>query len=843
MSLRLYYPLVRSFIAKAIFFCILSLSLFSTAQAQSKLSDEAFLEKLALYSQSDPTGLLFVHTDKTLYTNNEDLWFSAYLLNSGAVSSESHQILSLALIRESDRIVYLQDKYMMEEGLAFGSLALPDSIPPGNYQLIASTNVLGPDSLPLAIYIQPITIKSITQQDFTAALSLIDTVVTDGAVRAKVMVTVNNPDPKLKPSLAYSVGSYQQKSTPLKSILHTISIPEAQLKQDQPVLLTEITYNKQTQYLSVKLPETKPQGIDVRFFPEGGYLVEGQESLVGWEAKTTDGRPLSASGILYEDGDPIDTLSGNSYGMGAFKLVPEKDKEYTFRITKNDFLSQDTLYKLPVAIQNGVVLRLKDAVVKDTLKMELYSNTPRNVQVLLHNYREGFASFSVQAGSKGGTASVALPSLPKGIATVTVLDEGGRPLAERLFFAHYDRETKVTFHLDKGTYGKKKKVRAKLRVTDPKGKPAKGIVSIAAVQKNRLEVEKRKDVETYVFMEQELGDLPTDPQGRGYGNKEYLEDMLLIKGWRKYTWQGLMGASGETMKAENHAPKIKGQVLRNGKLLKRPIEVNVMRDSLFNMVTTDSLGGFILEQDELLSEPDSKVLFSVNEKNKAGYTVQMEDPYGAINQKLAENIVFPFQGNHDVQSSGDLQMTGLENALALNTVTVTGKRDGSLFGKKAKGSNECGDYVCVNNIFNCAGHFNSSGNRPPIVGRRYVDNTKVVRSSDRAVVDRAELMQGELWMPYVFSYEGACSTENPFVFKVSGIYMDREFYGVNADTDNASEPQYLSTLFWRPGIMLNEKGEADFSFLTGDITGDFTIVVQGVGEGDLISGTEKLIVK
>jgi hypothetical protein len=205
---------------------MLGLLLFNTAQAQSKLSDEAFLEKLVLYRNNDPSGLLFVHTDKTLYTTNEDLWFSAYILKNGAASIESHQILSLALIRESDRSVYLQEKYIMVAGLAFGSLALPDTIPPGNYHLIASTNVLGPDSIPLAVFTQALTIKSITQQDFTATLSLLDTVVTDGAVRAKLMVTVNNPDPKLKPSLAYSVGSYKQKSTPLKSILHTITIPE-----------------------------------------------------------------------------------------------------------------------------------------------------------------------------------------------------------------------------------------------------------------------------------------------------------------------------------------------------------------------------------------------------------------------------------------------------------------------------------------------------------------------------------------------------------------------------------------------------------------------------------------
>lgn len=812
--------------AKSIIFFVFSFLFVGSAQAQNKLSDEAFSEKLSLYGQSDPSGLLFVHTDKTLYTNNEDLWFSAYLLKNGASSLEKHQILSLALIRESDRSVYLQDKYIMVEGLAFGSLALPDSIPPGDYHLIASTNILGPDSIPLAVYTQAITIKSITQQDFKASLSLIDTVVTGGAVRAKLMVTVNNPDPKLKPSFAYSVGSYQQKSTPLKSILHTITIPEEQLKQDQPVLLTEITYNKQTQYLSVKLPETKPKGIDVRFFPEGGYLVEGQKSLVGWEAKTTDGRPLSVTGILYEDGEPIDTLSGNSYGMGRFSLRPDKDKEYTFRINRNDFLDQDTIYKLPASINVGVALRLKNAVVGDTLKMELYSNTPRNVQVLLHNYREGFASFSVQAGPKGGTASVALPSLPKGIANITVLDEEGRPLAERLFFAHYDRGIKATIALDKTSYGKKKKANVKLKVTDPNGKPAQGIISVAAVQKNRLEVDKRKDIETYVFMEHDLGDLPTDPQGSGYGNKEYLEDMLLIQGWRRYTWQGLMETRESRSRIQHHSPEIKGRVLRDGKVLKKPIEVTVIRDTLFNLVATDSMGRFALERDELLSETGNKVLLSVNEKNKTGYTIEIDDPYVHINDRLASNVAFASQGGRNAQGTEDAHLEGLQSALVLNTVTVTSKRDNFIYGRK-RGSNECGDYVCRYGFLNCPVHVGDLDNYSPVKGKAYKDGSKVILPNDEHV-------------PSII-YRG-CLPDPPSVLRISGIYLDREFYGVSLEEEDLSEPQYLSTLFWRAGILLNKKGETEFSFLTGDITGDFNIVVQGVGEGDVISGTGKLIV-
>jgi hypothetical protein len=91
-------------------------------------------------------------------------------------------------------------------------------------------------------------------------------------------------------------------------------------------------------------------------------------------------------------------------------------------------------------------------------------------------------------------------------------------------------------------------------------------------------------------------------------------------------------------------------------------------------------------------------------------------------------------------------------------------------------------------------------------------------------------------------YRG-CLPDPPFVFKIPGINLDREFYGVSLEKEDLSEPQYLSTLFWQAGTLLDKKGETEFSFLTGDITGDFNIIVQGVGEQDLIYGEEKLIVQ
>jgi hypothetical protein len=54
--------------------------------------------------------------------------------------------------------------------------------------LIAFTNVLDKKNQPLVVFKQPITIKSIRQQDFKVTLNLMDTAINDGVARVKVNV-------------------------------------------------------------------------------------------------------------------------------------------------------------------------------------------------------------------------------------------------------------------------------------------------------------------------------------------------------------------------------------------------------------------------------------------------------------------------------------------------------------------------------------------------------------------------------------------------------------------------------------------------------------------------------
>lgn len=83
---------------------------------------------------------LFLHTDKSVYINNEVCWFKIY-----AVDGFFHQPLSLnkvayvELLDEKNQVV-VQEKIEMSDAMGNGSFVLPANIPTGNYQIIAYTN-------------------------------------------------------------------------------------------------------------------------------------------------------------------------------------------------------------------------------------------------------------------------------------------------------------------------------------------------------------------------------------------------------------------------------------------------------------------------------------------------------------------------------------------------------------------------------------------------------------------------------------------------------------------------------------------------------------------------------
>lgn len=67
-------------------------------------------------------------------------------------------------------------------------------------------------------------------------------------------------------------------------------------------------------------------------------------------------------------------------------------------------------------------------------------------------------------------------------------------------------------------------------------------------------------------------------------------------------------------------------------------------------------------------------------------------------------------------------------------------------------------------------------------------------------------------------------------FKIPGFNKVREFYTPNYSVDKKEheKPDYRSTLFWEPNIMLKKEGDNKLEFFTGDNPGQYLIKVEGL---------------
>ena len=768
------------------------------------ISQQQISKKMEWYGAANSSTMLFVHFDKTVYTNNENVWFTAYLLKNSASEIDKHEVLSVALVRDIDSMIVKQDKYLISKGISFGNMVLPDSMITGNYHFQVSTNRVSKGT-PEVVFIQAIVIKTNIDPAFTTAIKLLETGI-PGKKPNQLVVSVTTRDARFLPKpveVSYTYGNISRKTKTNVSGELLFGLLEQPDLRD-PNVYVKVKYGKDSSFISQALPVTIKKAT-VGFFPEGGSLIEEMPCTVAWEVKDHMGAMVALKAQLFKDNQVIDTIETNSYGTGRFVLVPAHNSTYKVKLIHSGFL--DSIYLLPKGLVEGVGMLVNDGVARDTLVVKLISKAHQKIALRLHDFRETFLYKEMDLNAPVKTVRMPLVNVPKGLKTITIFDSLGRPLAERMVFVHYSEEQKVSITSDQQAYGQRKKVTFRLSLT---GIDTVGLVSVACVQDNRLMSKLTTDIESYTYLKKELSALPLAPNGRGYDDKKYLELMLLTKGWRKYSWPEVMRAT-DTFKTFDTLD-VRLKVTKFDKPLKKPVNLGWMRDRTFGFNSTDESGEFRFKKEDLLLEYGQKMWVFASGKNQLDYVVKVDDPYPKLNKAYLKSLVVErVSVPSSVPNNDELMLKNNEKAIRLKEVVITSGKDNSL---NYKGANECGDFVCVANILNCTNHGRGT---PPIPGRTYID--------------------GLGGRPIVYQ---KCGERDHFMVPVAGIYTRKEFY-VDAHEDPL-EPAFVSTLYWNHAVLLDAKGQ-EFTFYTGDITGKFRIVVQGMTNNDLIYGQHFFDVK
>ncbi|MBT2561742.1 hypothetical protein J7E50_12945 [Pedobacter sp. ISL-68] len=594
-----------------------------------------------------------------------------------------------------------------------------------------------------------------------------------------------------------------------------IDYPADKVTAANNLLTISIKKGNHNRYVKFELPIRNSPKYQVGFYPEGGYLITDLMSKVGFEIKDGTGAGIKARGVLYEDNAAVDTIATSSMGIGAFYLMPKSLKHYIVKLLVNG--QQAMSYHLPLALNKGVALSTPSAIGNDEFKTQLEANVNANVHVLVHNFSDIFlqTTLALKAG-KMQNIRFNLDSVPVGLHTITVLDSNYKPLAERIFFAHYDRINQVMVEPDKSEYQTRGQVNLKLKITDKVNTPLSGLVSIACVRANRLLPSNNNTIVDAYYLNNNLTDFPNNSFGLKYADKNYLNDVLLVKGWRKYKWPEVELDKREIVNVLSSL-EYNGNITRKKKSLTGPMSLSTIAGTNINFLSTDSSGKFSIPFASLLTkEAKPNVWLSIVTVKHENYELKINEPQNDIKTYLGLQD-FVQQVNKTAVADENTQSMTAVAGIKLKDVVINKTKDSSN-SLVRRGYNRCGDYVCKYNILNCPNHFGDFDSHEPVKGKTYRDG----RAGGSVV------------------YHGCTDDElksNLVILK--GINLPKEFYV--SDVLNKNEPINFDTVYWNYQVLVN--GETPLNFNTGDITGKFKIIVQGVTDNGVVYGEQEITVK
>lgn len=305
--------------------------------------------------------------------------------------------------------------------------------------------------------------------------------------------------------------------------------------------LPEDTINRKNPDQDVRMPERAE--LNVRFFPEGGDLVTGLQSVMGLKITDGFGNGIILKGnIIDEEGNGVNSFQTHEFGLGAVSITPKKDTRYYADISV-DGIS----YKIPVpkALDNGYVVQLKNRGSQILIKISTTIGQGLNGSLLLGHIRgEVFLKHSVHSYKNSYTISIPTSILSDGVAHFTLFDPKGAPRCERLtFIDNPDNATDLTLKTGKADYRFREKVEIDLSLVDAQRKPLQGDFSISVALDNSL-LKNTPGIKSWLLLNSDMGNTIENPN-YFFGEdstirKNSLDILMLTHGWRRFVWKSFL---------------------------------------------------------------------------------------------------------------------------------------------------------------------------------------------------------------------------------------------------------------------------------------------------------------
>jgi hypothetical protein len=632
------------------------------------------------------------------------------------------------------------------------------------------------------------------------------------------------------------------------------------------------------------LPSTS--NYQVQFFPEGGNLVNGIESKIGFKITDQNGLSVEAKGFI-EDADhhSLVQFETKKFGMGQFLLKPLSGGKYQANIS---IAGKQLLVPLPEAYQHGCVMRVSENKAKQILVEVESTELNGSVDLMIHTRQ--LLKTVVRQNLINGKTGFLVPNniLGDGISQITIFDAQRHPLCERLYFKPPTNVLHIQTKSNNENLGIRQQIELDIKSTF-RNKPVAANLSLSAYLIDSLQSIPHSDILSYLWLESDLIGEIESPQYYFSDDLDVpvcTENLLLTQGWRRFKWEEIFNKKG---KPDQFIPEWNGQIILAKVVKKNTNQVGIGVNVYLSIPAERPLFyQGISNQDGLVVfniatfYGSSQMILQTNGKTDSIYRIEIIEPFS---KSYSDRKALPFELNenlkellkkHSIQSQvGNIyypeQQQNFRYPDSMDTIPFYGKPSQRYYlddytrfitmeevlkeyveGIRLRKSNDLFNLKLLNETY-----LNYFETEPMILldGVPVFDVNQLI-SFDPLKIKKIDVFNQQFFQNNIsmngilscYTYQGDLAGYaldlNALAIAFEGLQLKREFYHpIYEDVEKKKNrlPDFRNVLSWIPDLAIDANGFQKISFFSSDIKGKYLIVVQGVGSNGTVGATSSVI--
>ena len=820
-----------------------------------------------------PKEKLYLHLDKPFYGAGEKIWFKGYLVNAitHQDNAQSNFIIT-ELINRSDSIV--ERKKIRRDSLGFhNAFTLPATLPAGDYYLRGYSNwMLNED--PDFFFSRNIKIGN--SIDNTIVSSIEYQQEDDTHYTAKIKFTSNVQAVFENTTIKYlylengKIKNKGKKKTDENGWI-SISLPDLkspvarriEVEFDDPQYIYKRTFH---------LP-VFTNDFDVKFFPEGGALINIPHQNVAFKAQGADGFSKEIEGFLFNSkGDTLTNFRSEHNGMGIFTMNPVNNETYYVTVRTNDSITKR--FDLPAIEPKGIAIAMSHY--KQEIRYEIQKTEatewPQKLFLLAHT--RGKLAILQPINPKRTFGKMNDSLFTEGITHFMLIDDQGNALSERLIFVPDHKPNQWQITTDQPTYGKREKVSLQIAAKDSEGNPVEGTFSVSITDRKSIQPDSLADnILSNLLLTSDLKGYVEDPafyflnqDARTLRSIDYL---MMTHGWRRHKMENVLRTP--SLNFTNYIEKgqtISGRIMGffGANVKKGPICVLAPKYNIIATTETDEKGQFIVNTS--FRDSTTFLVQARTKKGFAGVDILMDPPQYPVATHKAPyfNGATTFMEDYLMNTRDQYYMEGGMRVYNLKEVTVTAKRErpssksiytGGIntytveedrlqgYGQTAFDAASRLPSVTITN----GSEIHIRNNSEPaiividdIVYEDASDILKDIQVSDMSSISLLRGADAVILGPRASGGAVVITLKDPrnlparpaqgiITYTPLGYSESVEFYHPTYDTPekkNAQRSDFRSTVYWNPELRLDAEGKATIEYYTPDSTAPEDIIIEGV---------------